>query len=114
MDLEAQLTAALNDPETMNKVMALAQSLGLDHSASPSQPQDPPPAAPSGEVEEPLRAVLSALRESGGDDRTADLLRAIKPMLRQERQPKIDRAIRAARMAKLAAVAARQLDLGDL
>jgi hypothetical protein len=114
MDLEAQLTAALNDPETMNKVMALAQSLGLDHGASASEPQDPPPAAPSGEAEEPLRAVLSALRESGGDDHTADLLRAIKPMLRQERQPKIDRAIRAARMAKLAAAAAQQLDLGSL
>ncbi len=118
MDLESQLNAVLNDPEKMAQVMAMAQSLGLgsppDASSQDAAPQaEAADAAPAFQPNDPtVQAMMSMLRESAGrDDRSTALLQALRPMLRADRQPKIDRAIRAARMAKLASVAFRQMDL---
>ena len=124
--LEQQIGAILQDPQQLQKVFALAQSLGL----SPPQPSTPePPAEPSltaaaaqpsfSQNAPPQSAVsdaLSDLLQKAGqlDRRQENLLNALKPFLRPDRREKIDRAMQAARISRLAGAALRSRDPKEL
>ena len=96
----------------------------------PSETQEPPvPAEAAGSAQPDWSAVLSLLsggngnplegldprliqaavtlfsEYSAGDDRKAALLNALKPFLKEERQAKIDQAVRIARLARVIRVA---------
>lgn len=90
--LEENLSQVLGDPQMMQKIMSLAQSLG-------QQPQEQPP------VQEPLPDLqkLAGLANLAAVDKDQQaLLRALGPYISRQRQRKLERAMRAAKMATAA------------
>ena len=135
-ELEEKLNTILGDPAAMGQIMALAQSLGKsDPPPSPANgdedggepgweragtaPDSPAPSEAGGE--NPL-AALSSLdprllqmgmrlwqEYQGGDERTTDLLQALRPFLRKERQAKLERAVQLAKLSHVIRVALQVL-----
>ena len=104
--LEDKLGSILNNPEMMQKIMGLAQSLGSSES---KQDTDLPPQAPpiDGAL---LQTVAGMARQSGVDRDQQALLRALSPYLSRQRIHKLENAMRAARMAKMAATVLTRQD----
>ena len=113
-DFEEKLNAILSSPESMQQVAQLAQMLSQQNDA-PSGAEAAEEAAPSGA---PDLASLSSLlggidmatvsrflpllqeMNSGRNDERTQLLYALKPFLKPERQEKIDTALRLARLLR--------------
>lgn len=115
---EEQLNNILGNQEAMNQIMALARSLSGDQPEAPAleEPQDTyqAPEAPLPDLSELLGQVdpsmiqtgMEVLRQiQGTEDRSAALLNALRPFLREERQARLDRALQIARAVKLVRVA---------
>ena len=121
-EFEDQLNSLLSNPDAMAQIMQLAQSLG---GSSPppagSPPSEPPPASfspgpPSGDPSVGGDHLLSSLtggidptlmmkllplvQELGGqrDSNARQLLYALRPYLKPERQEKVERALQLARL----------------
>ena len=113
-DFEEKLNAILSNPEAMGQVMQLAQSLDLsggNAGAPPPQAQPPAPPTESSPLSVPgdllggidpgmIRKLLPLLGElqTGGNDQRLQLLYALRPFLKPERQDKVEQALRAAKM----------------
>ena len=121
---EEQLNSILGNQEAMNQIMALARSLSGEQSP-PAQappalegPPESPAYVPAGE-ESPvppqdlsallgqldpgmLRMGMEVVRQAqSSEDRSAALLSALRPFLREERRARLDRALQIARTARL-------------
>ena len=95
-NLEEKLGAILSNPEMMQKIQAMAQSLGQSASSAPSEPQKP-------DVDLSALQKLSGLAgQTGIDKNQQTLLCALTPYLSQNRISKLENAMRAAKMARLA------------
>lgn len=89
----SMLQNALNDPETAGRLNGLLSSIGGTEAA-------PAPAAPS--VPESsglpdmskLMQIGSLLQSSGSNDSSVALLHALRPLLKDETQLKLDRVIK--------------------
>ena len=116
---EDKLGAILNDPQAMSQIMSIAQSLGGQAPDTAGQTVDSPsepPAQPAAETAPPAQdsplpglELDPRLMEAGmralsvwndPHDPRAALLQALRPCVAQERQGKLDRAIRIARLSK--------------
>ena len=99
--MEDKIGSILQNPEMMQKIMAMAQSLN----ASPPQqesPKDPSPGIP--DIDLGMLQKISGLAKQGNiDNKQQNLLRALHPYLSSQRIQKLENAMRAARMAKIAA-----------
>lgn len=116
--LEQAIGAVLQDPQQLQKIFALAQSLGLSPPEAPPPPEPPKPAAaapPAEQTPEDRGSALRALLQQAGklDRRQENLLNALKPFLKPERREKVDRAMQAARISRLAGAALRGRDQKD-
>ena len=126
VSFEQAVGAMLQDPEQLQKIFALAQSMGLSpptaQASAPSEPavvRQPEPIAsapPAPRLQPPVpdekQQALGALLQKAGklDRRQENLLNALKPFLKPERREKIDRAMQAARISRLAGAALRGRD----
>ena len=125
-ELEEQLNSILGDPEAMGKIMALARSLsggeaGKPEESGPAGPQSGEPEQEKGEgpdLSDLLRQMDPGMLQmgmrlwqeyQGGDERTTDLLQALRPFLRKERQAKLDRAVQLAKLSHVIRVALQVL-----
>ncbi len=107
-ELDEKLNALLADPGKMAQVMQLAQhlsgSFGATASAAPSPPPSPPPhqsASPplDGVDLSSLLRFLPLIQElNHPNQQAAQLLGALRPFLRPEKQDKIQRAVQLARL----------------
>lgn len=99
-ELESKLGAILGNPEMMQKIMAMAQSLGGEPTKSEAPP--PPPELP--QIDPGLLQKLSAgLSGTGGIDQNQQtLLHALGPYLSSRRISRLERAMKAAKMANFA------------
>lgn len=105
-DMQNKLGAIMNDPEMMQKIMTMAQSLN-----QPSQP-DTPAAAPM-DIDISMLQKLSGLAgKSRIDPKEQNLLHALGPYLSRQRLSKLERAMRAAKMAGMATALLPQLNQG--
>lgn len=96
-DLESKLGAVLQNPQMMEQIMSLAQSLGQ------ASPQEAPSADNTPQVDLQLLQKLSGLAgQSNIDSNQKNLLAALGPYLNRKRISKLEKAMRAAKMAKLA------------
>ena len=115
---EEQLNNILGNQAAMNQIMALARSLSGDQPEAPAleEPQDTcqAPEAPLPDLSELLGQVdpsmiqtgMEVLRQiQGTEDRSAALLNALRPFLREERQARLDRALQIVRMTRVIRVA---------
>lgn len=98
-EMEEKLGAVLNNPQLMQQIMTMAQSLGQSSEAAPE---------PQQETSEPPMDLamiqrLSGLASQSGIDREQQaLLKALTPYLSRDKVSKLEKAMRAAKMARLA------------
>lgn len=112
--LEQKLDSILSDPESMAKIMELAQSLNLspDSNSISTAAVDSEEKQTNHAPQFPFANLGPLLSEFSGqgfrDDKQTTLLKALRPYLRPERQDRLDRALQAARMVKTAKLAMKQ------
>ena len=95
-DLETKLGQILSNPQMMQQIMGLAQSLVQ---ASEDTNTKPAPSMPDAAA---LQTISGVLSQSNMDAQQQNLLRALTPYLNQERIRKLEKAMRAAKLAKMA------------
>ena len=110
-DFSEMLNGILSNPQAMQQMMALAQSLGLQRQGGQPQqtaptPPPPPPQLPQ-QPSQPdpmqlLQGFLQMSKQMGGDERQLALFQALKPFVRPDRAEKLDRAIQVAKISRLA------------
>ena len=93
-NMQQKLDSILGDPDMMQKIMTLAQSLG--------QPAEKP--RPQMPALDPMmmQRLAGAMQQSGIDRNQQTLLNALSPYLSCERISKLERAMRAAKLAGFA------------
>ena len=101
--MEDKIGSILQNPEMMQKIMAMAQSLNA--APKPQEaPTEKPPAPPMPDIDIGMLQKISGLAKQGNiDNHQQALLRALHPYLSSQRIRKLENAMRAARMAKIAA-----------
>jgi len=104
-DMQNQMNAILNDPQMMQKIMAMAQSINQ------SQAQTKEAAAPPQTGSEQafpdvdlsmMQKIMGLAGQSNVDSNQRTLLKALAPYLSKDRISKLERAMRAAKMANMA------------
>lgn len=99
-NLEDKIGSVLNNPQLMQQIMSMAQSLGQ----SSLQKQDSPtPTIPESTPDIDLSTIqkLSQLAmQAGIDSNQQALLRALSPYLSHDRVSRLERAMRAAKIAR--------------
>lgn len=98
-EMEDKLNSILSNPEMMQQIMSLAQSMGSsDQPQQSTVPQDSLP-----DIDIGMLKRLSGIAQGAGVDKNQQtLLHALGPYLSKERIRKLEKAMRAAKMAKLA------------
>lgn len=103
-ELEEKLGSILNNPQLMQQIMGMAQTLGSQ------QPNRDEPKAPPQQQSSPLpdfdprllQGLARIAGQSGTDTNQQALLNALSPYLSRSRVHKLERAMHAARMAGVA------------
>jgi len=105
-DMTTQMNAILNNPEMMQKIMSLAQT--LSPASSQEQPEAPKQEAPASALPDLDISAIQKLAGFAGktniDHNQRSLLKALSPYLSKERINKLERAMRAAKLASMATV----------
>lgn len=104
-NMENRMNEILNNPEMMQKIMTMAQTLQKSQqeplAESVSQSQEQTFTMP--DIDIGMLQKLSVFAgKSGVDKNQQNLLQALGPYLSQQRVGKLEKAMRAAKMAKLA------------
>ena len=100
-NFEDKLASVMNNPEMMEKIMALAQSMGSAEQSA--QPEPPQTGNPFPEIDISMLQKLSGFaQQSGIDKNQQSLLHALAPYISQHRVARLERAMRAAKMAGFA------------
>lgn len=104
--LAEALQGILGSEEGQKQIKAVADMLGLSGEEQPA-PSAPPPALPEnilpGNLPAPgeLLKIAELLKSVNNDNPNTLFLRSLKPLLKPERQPKVDQAIRIMRLFAL-------------
>ena len=102
-DFESKLTEVLSDPESMQKIFSIAQSLGVgipNEQAKEETPAEDTSLLPDLSMLSTLGKLMQS--QNTTDTRHTELLNALRPFLRPERQQSLDRALRMAKLSHLA------------
>lgn len=120
-EFDDKLNSILSNPDAMAQIMQLAQSIGgtdaspVQQSQQTQQPQQAQQASPAGRSGDLLSSLAGGLdsklllrlmpliQELGGqrDSNAKQLLYALRPYLKPERQEKVERALQLARLFHL-------------
>lgn len=121
---EEKLGAILNDPQTMSRILSIAQSLDGGKSEAEQDPVVEPAtepaetAGPGLDVDPRLMAAgMQALSAwQGPDDSRTALLQSLRPFVGPERCGKLDKAVRITKLSKVVRAALDTLkgDQGDV
>ena len=102
-EMEEKLGTILGNPQLMQQIMSMAQSMGA---APPevNEPQVPTPAPRTMPSIDPkmLQALSGFAQQSGIDQNQKSLLNALHPYLSRDRISRLEKAMQAAKMARLA------------
>ena len=102
-NMEDKITSVLNNPEMMEKIMSMAQSLGGNGQESPQESEN---GSSFPEIDLGMLQKLSGFASQGNiDSQEKCLLQALNPYLSHRRLQKLENAMRAAKMARFAAAA---------
>lgn len=105
-DMQAQINSILNNPDMMDKIMTMAQSLNsVQPTGQTSSTEEKPQVNEDFTMPEIDLGVLQKIshfaKESRMDDNQKNLLHALGPYLSQERINKLQKAMQSAKMARL-------------
>lgn len=103
-DMDSRLNALFNDPDAMSRIIQMAQQLagGADgpQSAAYTASASPPPPKSGADFDPQLLLkflpLLQGLQQS--NSQTTQLLYALRPFLKEERQGKVERAAKLAHL----------------
>lgn len=112
-ELDDKLNSILNNPQMMQQIMSLAQSMNIPEPQPPAQPQPPqsqppqPPPKGGALFDAPidpslLSKIAGLMQRSSIDQDQAQLLKALRPFLSGQKLQKLERAMHAAKMAGIA------------
>lgn len=104
-EAEDKLSSILSNPQLMQQIMALAQSLNQQsppQSGQAPKKQEPPATIPTDMDLSLLKKFAGFARQSSIDKDQQALLRALSPFLSRDRISKLERAMHAARIAQMA------------
>jgi hypothetical protein len=110
-EMEEKIGAVLNNPELMQQIMAMAQSMGSAENTPPPEPTEPPPPRsnpgllPEGIDFGSIQRIAGLAQRSQIDNNQRALLRALRPYLSNDRIGKLEKAMRAAKIAAVAGIA---------
>lgn len=97
-ELNDKLNSILGNPQMMQQIMSLAQSVN-----KPEPPAPPPPKPQDAPLDPAMLTRLTGLMQRGSIDKNQKLLlQALAPYLSSEKIQKLERAMRAAKMAGIA------------
>ena len=97
-DFDNMLKNVLSDPDAMQKIGSIAQSLGMSAPKAPETRENDS----SMDVEALLKAKEMFDKISNEDDPRMTLLSALKPYLNRKRTEKLDSAMKILKISKLA------------
>lgn len=102
--IEEKLGSVLSNPQLMQQIMNMAQSLGQ---SAPEPEPEPEPDAPSLPDLDPaaMTKLISLASRTGIDPNQRALLQALRPYLAKERIVKLEKAMRASKIAGIASSA---------
>lgn len=104
-DMQSQMNAIMNNPEMMQQIMAMAQSMNQQQpqkqESETQKVEDPGFSMP--DIDFSMIQKLSGLAgRSNIDNNQKTLLHALTPYLSRDRISRLEKAMRAAKMANLA------------
>lgn len=100
-EMEDKLNSVLSNPQLMQQIMSMAQSLGQSTPAPQEPAPSPEPALP--QIDLGMVQKLSGLAGQSNIDREQQaLLKALSPYLSRDRVSKLEKAMRATKMAQMA------------
>ena len=101
-NMEDKIGSILNNPQLMQQIMSMAQSLGQSQSPKQEEPKEVAP-SPIPDIDLSVIQKMSGLAQQSGIDKNQQaLLHALSPYLSQDRVSRLERAMRAAKMARYA------------
>ena len=112
-DLNQKLAQILNDPESMNRVREMAESILSEKDAKKPEPEPSPFGAVDGGELMNIMSIVSKLNATNDDART-NLLTALKPHLSEPKREKVDTAIKILKLLDLLPVLKESGVLGKL
>lgn len=99
-DLSQKLAGILNDPQALENLKNMADSILSGDNSSNSDGSSPPQGFPDMEQLSNIMAIMSKLNGSQDNDRTR-LINALKPYLSEKRQAKAENAIKLLKIIEL-------------
>ena len=100
--IEEKLGSVLSNPQLMQQIMNMAQSLG--QSAPEPEPEPDAPSLPDLDPAA-MTKLISLASRTGIDPNQRALLQALRPYLAKERIVKLEKAMRASKIAGIASSA---------
>ena len=102
-EMEEKLSAIMNNPQMMQQIMAMAQSMGAPQARNEAAKQEPTKQDSFPEIDlGMIQKIGSLAKQSNIDQREQSLLKALGAYLSGDRISRLERAMRAAKMAKMA------------
>ncbi len=92
-DLAERINSLLSDPESLKQLNELAQSLGL-----PGPPTEAPASSEPVPDMTALMGLASKIRSASENDDNINFLIALRPLLSDEKKPRVDRAVKLLRL----------------
>lgn len=108
-DMEEKMGAILNNPQLMQQIMSMAQSLSGSSDATAVAQTEPMPQLDFDPAM--LQKIMGLAGQMGIDSNQKNLLHALRPYLTNGRIQKLEKAMRA---AKLAGIASSAINSGAL
>ncbi len=112
-DLNQKLTEILNDPESMNRVREMAESILSDNDKKSEATDESILGSLNGAELGNIMSIVSKLNQKNDDPRT-NLLVALKPHLSEQKREKVDTAIKILRLLELLPILKESGVLGKL
>ena len=107
-EMEEKIGAILNDPNMMQQIMSMAQSLGQNQPAPEPPPKDAKQVNTGLNFDPAMIQKLTSLAGKASIDKNQhSLLQALRPYLSAQRISKLEKAMRAAKMAQIAGLSIR-------
>lgn len=104
-DINEKLNSLLSNPQLMQQIMAMAQSINSNQSPPPNSEKKDRPDENAGFDTAAVSKIMKLVGNTGIDSNQKSLLRALSPYVTHRKIDKLERAMQAAKLASAASAA---------